>query len=119
MLIKPIVIYDDNQDDIFLLENPTFHAHTKPIEIHHQLVWNKIENGFIRLVYCNYWFSFSNVLQPHEKKGRCENYKGFYFFLRKNGPKLPHYEEKNLKFVVFKKYVSTSWKIIVGILFFF
>lgn len=53
MSIKPIVIYDGNQDDIFLLENPTFHAHTKPIEIHHQLVWNKIENGFIKLVYCN------------------------------------------------------------------
>lgn len=53
MSIKPIVIYDGNQDDMFLLENPTFHAHTKPIEIHHQLVWNKIENGFIKLVYCN------------------------------------------------------------------
>lgn len=36
-----------------LLKNPTFHGHIKHIEINYHLVWNKIEIGFTRLVYCN------------------------------------------------------------------
>jgi hypothetical protein len=40
-------------------------------------------------------------------------------FFGKSGPKLPHFEEKNLKIIIFKKNVPTSHHIIVGILNYF
>jgi hypothetical protein len=36
--MKPIVTYDDNQNCIYLLNNPIFHACMKHIKIHHHLV---------------------------------------------------------------------------------
>jgi hypothetical protein len=51
--MKPIIIYDDNLSWISLPKNLVFHACTKHIEIHEHLVWNKIEEGFVKLVYCN------------------------------------------------------------------
>jgi radical SAM superfamily enzyme len=71
------------------------------------------------------WYIAINVLfltifcNLVKKKEGVKVTKGFHLFLRKNGPMSPHYEEKNLKFVVFKKYVLTSCKIIVGIFFCF
>ncbi len=47
--MKPIILYDNNQSSIYLSNNPT----TKHIEIHHHLVQEKIEKGFVKLVYCN------------------------------------------------------------------
>jgi len=51
--MKPIVIYDDNQSCISFSKNLVFCAHAKHIEIHHCLVWKKIEEDFVKLVYYN------------------------------------------------------------------
>jgi hypothetical protein len=59
--MKPIVIYDDNLSEISLPKNPVFHACTKHIEIHEHLVRNKIEEGFVKLVYCNTENMITNI----------------------------------------------------------
>ncbi len=47
-------IYDDNLNYICLSKIcPIFQAHTKHIKIHHHLVGKKIEENFVKLVYCN------------------------------------------------------------------
>jgi hypothetical protein len=51
--MKPIVIYENNQNYLFISKNPIFHVHTKHIEIHHHLVQKKSFKDFIELVYCN------------------------------------------------------------------
>jgi len=38
--MKPIVIYDDDQNCIYLLKNQIFHVRMKHINIHHHLVRN-------------------------------------------------------------------------------
>jgi hypothetical protein len=51
--MKPIVIYGNNQSCISLSKNPIFHVSTKHIKIHHHLVREKIEKGFVKFMYCN------------------------------------------------------------------
>jgi hypothetical protein len=83
--MKPIVIYDDNQNDIFLLENLAFHAHTKPIEIHHQLVWNKIEKVSLGWCIATSVFLLTNFCNLVKKKEGLKITKGFHFFGEKMG----------------------------------
>ncbi len=45
---------DDNQRYISLLKNPPFDACMKLIKIHHHLMQDKIEDAFIKVVYCIY-----------------------------------------------------------------
>ena len=51
LLEGPMTIFSDNQSCISLLRNPTFHARTKHVEIHHHFVRKKIEEGKINLVF--------------------------------------------------------------------
>jgi hypothetical protein len=51
--MKSIIIYDDNHNCISLWKNLTLQACMKYIKIHHHFVQDKIEDGFIKLVYCN------------------------------------------------------------------
>ena len=52
LLDGPMTIFSDNQSCISLSRNPTFHARTKHVEIHHHFVREKIEEGKIDLVFC-------------------------------------------------------------------
>jgi len=56
--MKHIVIYiyddDDNQRYISLLKNAPFDACMKLNKFHHHLMQDKIEDGFIKVVYCIY-----------------------------------------------------------------
>jgi hypothetical protein len=60
--MKPIVLYDNNQSCISLSKNLVFHAHMKHIKIHHHLMRNNIEKGFVKLVYCNTKKIIANIL---------------------------------------------------------
>ena len=66
----PMTVYSDNQSRISLSRNPTFHARTKYVEIHHHFVCEKIEEGKIDLVFCGTQDMVANVLTKgltHEK----------------------------------------------------
>ncbi len=60
--MKPIVLYDNNQSCISLSKNPIFHVCMKHIKIHHHLVQEKIEKGFVKLVYCKTENMIVNIL---------------------------------------------------------
>jgi hypothetical protein len=60
--MKPIVLYGNNQSCISLSKNLIFHAHMKHIKIHHHLVLKNIEEGFVKLVYCNTKNIIANIL---------------------------------------------------------
>ncbi len=60
--MKPIDIYDNNQSCISLSKNPIFHVCMKHIKIHHHLVREKNEKGFVKLVYCNTENMVVNIL---------------------------------------------------------
>jgi hypothetical protein len=60
--MKPIVIYGNNQSYISLSKNPIFHVCTKHIKIHHHLVGENFEKGFVKLVYCNMENMVVNIL---------------------------------------------------------
>ena len=47
----PMIVYSDNQRCISLSRNPTFHARTNHVEIHHHFVREEIEEGKIDLVF--------------------------------------------------------------------
>ena len=51
LLDGPMTIFSNNQSCISLSRNPTFHAQTKHVEIHHHFVREKIEKGKIVLVF--------------------------------------------------------------------
>ena len=58
----PMTIYSDNQSCISLSKNPTFHARTKHVEIHHHFVRKKIEEDKIDLVFCGTQDMVADVL---------------------------------------------------------
>ncbi len=47
-----MVIRCNNQGAITLTKNPTHHARTKHINVQHQFVRERIENGEVRFEYC-------------------------------------------------------------------
>jgi hypothetical protein len=57
---KVMVIRCDNQGDISLTKNPTHHARTKHIDVHH-FVWEQVENGEVRfkILQWNTWWQMS------------------------------------------------------------
>jgi hypothetical protein len=70
----PMTIYSDNQSCISLSKNPTFHARTKHVEIHHHFVREKIEEGKIDLVFCGTQDMVADVLT---KGLTCEKHSRF------------------------------------------
>lgn len=55
-------IYCDNQSAIKLSKNPVFHARTKHIEVHYHFVREKINEGNIKVEYCNTDMQVADVM---------------------------------------------------------
>jgi len=50
---EPIQIHSDNQGALALTKNPTFHAHTKHIDIRHHFLRERYEANEIKIAYCD------------------------------------------------------------------
>ncbi len=50
---KVMVIRCDNQGTMSLTKNPTQHARTKHIDVQHQFVRERVENGKVTFEYCS------------------------------------------------------------------
>jgi hypothetical protein len=46
-----VLVYCDNKPLIQVVENPTFHARTKHIEVHHHFTGDKVLSGDIDLIH--------------------------------------------------------------------
>ncbi len=111
--MKPIVIYDDNQDDIFLLENPPFMLTQNLLRF--IINWCGTKLKMISLGWCiatSVFFKafFCNLVKKREGM---KVTKGFNFFWEKMGPSW-HIMKKqilNLLFlkICFDKLQKYSW----------
>jgi hypothetical protein len=59
---KVMVIRCDNQGVTSLTRNPTQHARTKHIDVQHDFVQERVENGEVRFEYCPTEHMVANVL---------------------------------------------------------
>ncbi len=50
--INPTVLYSDSQNVLSIAKDSVFHECTKHIGVHYHFIWQTIEQGHIKLLYC-------------------------------------------------------------------
>lgn len=51
--VTPLKLFCDNRSAISIAHNPVHHDHTKPVEVEHHFIKEKIEEGIICMTYLN------------------------------------------------------------------
>jgi hypothetical protein len=58
----PIILHEDNQACIAIANNPEKHARTKHIEVKYHFIRDLVENGVVKLQYCNTKVQIADLL---------------------------------------------------------
>jgi hypothetical protein len=62
LLTYPTILHEDNQACIAISKNPERHARTKHIEVKYHFIRDLVENGVVKLEYCNTVNQIADVL---------------------------------------------------------
>ena len=72
---KATIIFCDNQGAIALAKDPQFHSRMKHVEIQHNFVREKVNNGTIQLEYINTESQVADGLTKALDKGRFQTFR--------------------------------------------
>ena len=67
-----ILISIDNQSCINLAKNPEYHGKSKHIDIQHYFIWEKLEEKWIKLEYCESSEMIADIMTKSLPKGSHE-----------------------------------------------